>query len=97
MGVAVKDSLGALAGCCRPAAVTAEAIACAAKKLAEKGCAAKPWKVTSPVFEITLADTPYGRRYQEMFGPCRISGKTASECWSLYWNNKLAVFGSLAK
>ena len=96
-GVAVKDSLGPLAGCCRPAAVTAKAIAEAARKLAEQGAAAKPWKVDSPVFEITLADTPYGRRYKEMFGPCRIAGKTASECWSIYWNRKLEVFGSLAK
>ena len=96
-GVAVKDSLGPLAGCCRPAGFMADVIADTAQKLAEQGPAAKPWKVGSPVFEITLADTPYGRRYQEMFGPCRIAGKTASECWSIYWNRKLEVFGSLAK
>ena len=88
-GVVVKESCSLYGGLCYSTAVTHRKIHDAARKVAERGSAAKPFVVPGPItMKIDFFETDFAKKYQSQFGPAVFHGETVLSCWAQYLANK---------
>ncbi len=91
-GVVVKESYGEYSALCYPASTTYRWIHDAAVKVVQEPPTAKPLDFGKAV-EVTvhLFDTPFGRKYREMFGEPFFHGDSVLACWAQYLEHKIKV------
>ncbi len=91
IGVTVKESLSENAALCYPTAETAERICLAAKEAAERAGGTPLVFRDGVTLEVVLQDTPYTKKYRELFGESVFRGASMTECWAAYQKNKRAT------
>lgn len=89
--VSVKESLSPDGALCYPTAKTAKLIYSAAYEVASKLPGIAPWKCEPTILEVDFADTPYARKYYELYGSSPIRGDSANDCWVEYLIRKAEV------
>ena len=93
--VTVKESLSLYGAVCYPTEKTYKWIYNTAFSIAKKCPDIKPLKFGKTELKVQLKDTPYGRKYREMFGDSPITGEDPNKCWVEYLNRKTEVNGLL--
>lgn len=89
--VSVKESLSPEGALCYPMSRTSKLIYSASYQIASKLPTVAPWKCEATTLEVELRDTPYARKYFELYGDSPIRGDSANACWVEYLKRKAEV------